>query len=118
MPRPSVITTPKRPPPTIAASSSILSQKNKAGGVCRGFHRNFCVSRYSDGKGSGAGVRGMDTGMRGKEGVRTGRVSTILCQFFLYLVSLPSLLSSSVLSSRSIDASATDMLLFNEECGD
>ena len=62
-------------------------------------------------------MRGVDTGMRGKEGVRTGRVSTILCQFFLYLVSLSSLLSSSILSARSIDASATGMPLFNEERG-
>ena len=63
-------------------------------------------------------MRGVDMGIRGKEGVRIGRESTILCQFLLRLVSLSSLKSSSVLSARSIDASATDMLLFNEERGD
>src|SRR5437588_11738047 len=116
MPRPRVTTTPKRPPPTIATSSTILTQKNKAGGARRGFLCDVCVSRYSDGKGRGAGVRGVDTGMRGKEGIRTGRVSTILCQFLFCLVSLLSLISSSILSARSIDTCATAILpLFREE---
>src|SRR5713101_4013514 len=83
MPRPRVTTTPKRPPPTIATSSTILTQKNKAGGARRGFLCDVCVSRYSDGKGRGPDVRGVDTGIRGKEGVRIGRESTILCQFLL-----------------------------------
>src|SRR5439155_17131081 len=77
--RPRVTTTPKRLTPTIATSSTILTQKNKAGGARRGFLCVVCVSRYSDGKGRGAGVRGVDMGIRGKEGVRIGRESTILC---------------------------------------
>ena len=60
-------------------------------------------------------MRGVDMGIRGKEGVRIGRVSTILCQFLLRLVSLSSLISSSALSARSGDACATAILLFREE---
>jgi len=60
-------------------------------------------------------VRGVDMGIRGKEGVRIGRESTILCQFLLRLVSLSLLLSSSVLSARSRGACATAILLYREE---
>ncbi len=115
MPRPRVTTTPKRPPPTIATSSNILTQKNKAGGARRGFLCVVCVSRYSDGKGRGAGVRGVDMGIRGKEVARIGRESTILCQFLLCLVSLSSLISSSIISAGSRDACATAIRLFREE---